>query len=93
MKRQQEHIEGLFGTSARQEHRQQVLAEHDERDQRYTERRDSQHIIHHAETGNQHTRKHGAQSNQNANRYEELEWIVEVTTEEVITATALGHQP
>jgi len=69
-----------------------VLTHHDERDQRDDERDDRQRVAHVAETGDEHAGEDGADPDQDANRDEELERIVEILAEAVVAAPAFGHQ-
>ena len=48
--------------------------------------------LHVAEPRDEHAGEHGADADENPDRDEELQRIVEVLAETVVTAAALGHQ-
>jgi hypothetical protein len=91
--RQHDVEHGLGIERAHDEQRQEVLADDDEGHQRDDEGDDGERVLHVAEPGDEHPGQHSAHADQNADRDEQLEGIVEVLSEAVVAPSALGHQP
>src|SRR5215204_3835193 len=90
--RQQE-IQHALRIAPHDEQRNQVLTLHDNRHHRDDEGDDRERVADIAETRDEHAGEDGTDPDQNTNRDEKLERIVEILTEAVVAASAFGHQP
>jgi hypothetical protein len=91
--RRQEDLEHSLGIAADDEQRQQHLADHDERGHRDDERGQRVGGLDAHQPRHEHGREAGHDAEQQADRDEQDERVVEVLVERARPAAPLGHQP
>ncbi len=93
MKHRQHQVERSLRVVTHDQHRQNVLTQHHERDQRHDEDGNRRRVVNVADARNEDARAHDADPEQKPQRQEQLDWIVEIVAEAIAAPATLGHQP